>query len=793
MLVHVIRCFRKYFIINYNREAVMKRGVIFLALLFAVILQIGCGGGGGGDGGANPPSEPTISIASASVNEGDSGTTNLTFTISLSAVSTNDVTVDYATSNGSATAGSDYTATSGTATITAGSTSTTVVVSISGDTSVESNESFTLSLSNASGATLATASATGTINNDDGTPPQPNLSVNDASVTEGDSGTVNMTFTLSLSAASGSDVTVNYATSNGSATAGSDYTAANDTAMISAGNTSTTVSVSVMGDSTPESDETFTLTLSNASGATLVTATATGTIINDDASGGPFMLYGDPASGDLYAVDISDPASTFPVASGISGNATIGMEYSEMIITGDINVSTGTLNNFRPDTFVYFDAGKFWRIDLKPGSNLTPTQISNVDSGYICYMDVIDNVITPADSYIVFAQGVDANACATTGGQGYVIQVGDDSSVVPTAIPGAPHWGGVAVETMETGTTPGQVTGFLVRESYPDFSITRYDTSFSNPAILLDGSTQAIQIDPGARAPDGVSFYLVDGVIYSYTHDLVDTTVATMHTIPAGSSFDNISGDDLICTTTHCYFVEVNDTTGIQSLYMTAIDGSGSSLIGTAFNDNDILGLSLTSGRLYVSTTPKVGGGQSLNAVTVSGGTPAEVDSIATGYFTGMIGVGDNLYYNKIDESAGMTISATVLKDDNSVAVNPIANAAWVGFVFSSAQVNTVFEPSEVILAEDVTGPAGHRFTTYNATAATVGTVVGTLDGSFFLQNPAAAAGTFAYGIGDTIFGRTTFGNESNYQADVFLANKTIADSLQKVTDTASVNELPAF
>jgi len=227
---------------------------------------------------------PTISIDDASVSEGDSGITNLNFTVTLSAPASGSVNVNYATSDGSATAGSDYTAVSnGTLIITAGNTSATVTVNISGDTDVETNEAFTLTLSNPAGATLGTAAATGTINNDDSAPVLPTISISDASVTEGNSGTANLNFTVTLSALANGNVSVFFATSDGSATAGSDYIASTGTLTIAAASTSATISVSITGDTNVESDETLILTLSNPSGnALLGTAVATGTILNDE-------------------------------------------------------------------------------------------------------------------------------------------------------------------------------------------------------------------------------------------------------------------------------------------------------------------------------------------------------------------------------------------------------------------------------------------------------------------------------------------------------------------------------
>jgi len=110
----------------------------------------------------------SISIAPASVVEGSGGgTTNLVFTVTLSATSASAVSVDYTTSDGTALAASDYTATTATLTIPAGSTSGTITVLVNADTTFEPNETLTLTLSNPTGATIATAAATGTITNDD--------------------------------------------------------------------------------------------------------------------------------------------------------------------------------------------------------------------------------------------------------------------------------------------------------------------------------------------------------------------------------------------------------------------------------------------------------------------------------------------------------------------------------------------------------------------------------------------------------------------------------------------------
>ena len=112
-------------------------------------------------------SPPSISITDVTLPEGDVGATNATFVVTLSVPATGTVTVNYTTSNGTAVAGSDYTATSGTLTFNATEFTKNIAVPILGDIVFESDEAFTVTLSGASGATIADAVGMGTITNDD--------------------------------------------------------------------------------------------------------------------------------------------------------------------------------------------------------------------------------------------------------------------------------------------------------------------------------------------------------------------------------------------------------------------------------------------------------------------------------------------------------------------------------------------------------------------------------------------------------------------------------------------------
>jgi hypothetical protein len=226
-------------------------------------------------------SAATITIDDVTPLEGNSGTTTANFVVHLSAnAPSGGVTVNYTTQNGSAVAPGDYTAASGTATIAEGTSTAVIPVQIVGDTLSEGNETFTVKLSNPSGTnTIGDDTATGTIVDDD---PVPSLRVNDASVTEGNTGTRNATFTVTQSAVAGRDVTVHYATSDNSAKAPADYTPVSGTLTIPAGSTSRTVTVPVRGDTIDEDTETFTHNLSSASGASIADSRGVGTIRDDD-------------------------------------------------------------------------------------------------------------------------------------------------------------------------------------------------------------------------------------------------------------------------------------------------------------------------------------------------------------------------------------------------------------------------------------------------------------------------------------------------------------------------------
>ena len=198
------------------------------------------------------------------------------FTVSLSGESSKIVTVDYATSDGTATDGADYTGGSGSLTFAPGDTEKTISFSILDDSLDEDDEIFTLTLSDPVNATLEVSVATALIVDDD---EAPGLSMADVTVAE-DIGTVELT--ASLSGPSGKTVSVDYATSDGTAVSGSDYEAVSGSLTFVPGETEKTISVRVIDDMEVESEENFTVKLSGESNVSLVDASALVTIEDDD-------------------------------------------------------------------------------------------------------------------------------------------------------------------------------------------------------------------------------------------------------------------------------------------------------------------------------------------------------------------------------------------------------------------------------------------------------------------------------------------------------------------------------
>ncbi len=295
---------------------------------------------------------PSVSVADVSVGEGTGGTTTAVFTVTQDKKGKS--TINFSTVPGTATGPADYVPRSGKIRFAGHKLTRTVSVTIVGDALDESDETFSLKLSGAKGAELADAEATGTILDNDAAP---SVSVGPpVSVPEGQTGDTSFaTVEVTLSAASGLPVSVDWATAEGTATvADNDFVPDAGQLDFAPGETSKTVLIEVVGDVASEGDETFDVVLSSPVNATLGSATDVVTIVdNDPIPPGSAVLTVTGAS--KREGGAGTTTLTFSVAR--SGETTTAVDVDFAVGDGtasaptDYTVTTGNLA-FAPDQTV---------------------------------------------------------------------------------------------------------------------------------------------------------------------------------------------------------------------------------------------------------------------------------------------------------------------------------------------------------------------------------------------------------------------------------------------------------
>ncbi|MDC7717522.1 DUF4347 domain-containing protein, partial [Vogesella sp. DC21W] len=378
----------------------------------------------------------TLSVSNSSISETGGSTT---ITATLDKVASTDTVVTL-TPTGTAS-GSDYSLSSTTITILAGQTTGSATLTATGDTLDEADETVVLDITSVSGGDSATESGsqqvTVTILDDDAAP---GISIADASVTEGNSGTSTLSFTVSLSAASGKTVSVNYASSNGTATAGVDYTAASGTLTFAPGETSKTITLNVTGDTTQESNETVNVTLTSPSNGTLTDASAVGTILDDENA--------NPTISDVANQTINEGGATSALAVTIGDSETAA---NSLTLAGSSSNTTLIPNG----NIVISGSGANRTVTITPAANQTgsATITLTVDDG---------NGGTATDTFTVTVSDVDpvlSNATASideNAGSGTAVTTvtasGDTNGLVYSIT------GGTGSSLFDINSTTGAIT-----------------------------------------------------------------------------------------------------------------------------------------------------------------------------------------------------------------------------------------------------------------------------------------------------------------------------------------------
>lgn len=338
---------------------------------------------------------PQLSINDVTQVETNAGTTAFTFNVTLTESSSQTITVNYQTADDSATTSDlDYVAVPSTGiTFNPGETSKPVTVFVNGDTKFELNDQFFVNLSGPVNASILDGQGVGTITNDD---TQPTISIDDVTAFEGDSGTTNFNFTVSLSNPSYLPVTVTAETANGTATtADSDYNGVAPTIVtISANTTTQTFQVQVNGDTKFELDETFFVNLSLPSNATIADPQGMGTITNDDAA--PTISINDLATTEgTTAVPPPTKQFNFTVTKSGTTSEQATVNYQTADDTGGANPATSGADCSTPGVDYIPTSGTVIFPAAGPGST------SQTVTVLVCR----DSVFEPNETFLVNLSG----------------------------------------------------------------------------------------------------------------------------------------------------------------------------------------------------------------------------------------------------------------------------------------------------------------------------------------------------------------------------------------------------
>ena len=531
-----------------------------------------------------------FSAANYNVNEG-AGT--VTVTVTKTGTTALPSTVNYATSDGSATQPADYTQTSGMLTFLPNDTSKTFTVPISQDTVYEGNETFNVTLSTPVGASLGSPNpATVTIIEDDAAPV---FTINDVSHNEGHASQTSYAFTVTKTGSTAVNATVDYATADGTATAPGDYTAIPTTGLTFLPNETTkTVTVMVNGDTTYENNEDFTVELSNASSATISDASGTGTIVNDDAA--PTFTINDVSHNEGNA---STTDYTFTVtktgATEVNAMVDYGTANGSAVAPGDYTAIPITTLTFLPNETTKqitvlvngdttYETDETFKVQLtnpvnggfgvfRLGRN-APTAVQPFGTGTIVNDDAAPafsindvshmegNASTTMYTFTVTKTGATALSSSVTYEtvNGTAAAPGDFTAIAPTVLSFGPTDTTMTVTVLVNGdTTPEPNETFTVHLSNATAGATISDADGLGTITNDDGQPPIVYVDdnwvgttPGTD-PDGA------GPATSFGFDAFDTVEGGVNGVAPNGTVIVYAGNYVLATN-----VAVNKSVSIQ-------------------------------------------------------------------------------------------------------------------------------------------------------------------------------------------------------------------------------------
>ncbi|WP_316801641.1 Calx-beta domain-containing protein [Pedobacter frigidisoli] len=627
--------------------------------------------------------DSSVASIAAGVNGDETGPVNGTFVVTLSKPSSTDTEITY-TVGGTATEGDDYTAISRNIIIPAGATTGTITIPVKQDNITENTESVIINLVSTT-STLVTitptaADKTATITIQDAN--TANVSISTTPTVNESAGTA--TFSVTLNNAVQNAFSVNYATADGTAIAGSDYTSTSGTLNFPANSPAGTVltfTVPILNDNIAEPNETFTATLSGITGGTVVisNATATATIIDNDAAtisivAGINGSENGPVSG-TFTVTLSNPSSTdTQITYSVGGSATEGDDYTT--ITRTITIPAGATS----------------------GTITIPVKTDNLVEGT---ETVVINLVS-TNSAVATISPTPANQTAT-------INIADNTkatiTVAATTNAAEPSTNGLFTFTLSNpSTTDTQVTFAVTGSATSGTDYSALGTTITIPAgqtsVTLPVTVQADNLAEGTET-----------VILTMTAATSNTAI-TASTTPATV---NITDNDVAT-------VAVNNVTVVENAGKATFTVTLTGNVQNAFTVNfTTANGTAVAGSDYTATTGSV----TFPAGSVSGATqtfdvPVLNDNIAelTETFTATL-TGVSAGSPVTIPAAGATGTATITDDDVvSLAINSVTAAENAGTMTFTVTLtgNTQNAISVNYATSDNTAVAGADYTAKTGT-----------------------------------------------------------------------------
>ena len=622
----------------------------------------------------------TLSINDVTMNEGDTGNTAFVFTITSDLTSSKDLEVTVNTNDLlEAIGGTDYTTiNTQPAVITAGADSTTVTVNITGDQIVEIDETFTVDLSaalfdggsDATRVVISDGSGLGTIVNDDVAA----ISIDDVTLSEGDSGTTAFAFTISSNLFSSKDLAVTVDTNDLlEAIGGTDYTAiVAQPAIITAGTNTTTVNVNVVGDEIVEIDETFTVDLSaalfdgNGDSTRVIIAddSGRGTIVNDDTA----------------AVSIND----LSLSEGDAGNTTFTFTISsDLVSSKDLAFTVNTNDLLEASGGTDYTAVLAQTAVITAGSDFTSITVDVLGDQIV----EIDETFTVDVSGALFGGSSDSSRVTIVDATGLGTIVNDDSASLSI--------NDVTLSEGDSGQTEFVFTITSDLESSKDIDVTIQTNDLLEAVGNTDYVSLAAQpavITAGTNSTTVTVNVIGDQIVEvdeTFTVDVSDALFdgnddATRVTIGDGSGLGTIVNDDTASLTIEDVTATEGDSGTTSFTFTVASDLTASKDLSVVVDTNDLL--EAVGGTDYTSIDAQT--------VVISAGTDATTINVEV--------LGDEIV--EIDE--------TFTVDLSSALFDGVSDATRVGIADGTALGTIINDDTASITIDDVTLAEGDTGTT---------------------------------------------------------------------------------